>query len=132
MGDLMLQTSVYERDTILLSSSDKELWLVRRVGVVWANPAEDQCALLKEAIPFLPSQASALLAKVLKLFPKLLRGSFLFHSVAAQPLVHLQLHLKGQFYQQSHHLSYASTSPSTKWDRRSTFLSIKQYREKLA
>lgn len=63
MGDLMLQTSVYERDTILLSSSDKELWLVRRVGVVWANPAEDQCALLKEAIPFLPSQAQPCLPR---------------------------------------------------------------------
>jgi hypothetical protein len=29
----MLQLSVYERDSIL-SSSDKELWLVRRVGVI--------------------------------------------------------------------------------------------------
>lgn len=55
VGDLMLQTSVYERDSILLPSSDKELWLVRRAGVVWANPAEDQCAL-KEAIPSLPTR----------------------------------------------------------------------------
>lgn len=56
VGELMLQTSVYERDSTLLSGSDKELWLATKVGVVWAKPVEDKCVFLRTSLPSFPAR----------------------------------------------------------------------------
>lgn len=61
---------------------------------MWSGLSQERASVSFLEWPSLPFQpGSALLATVLKSFPKLLRGSFLFHSVA-QSLVRLQLHLK--------------------------------------
>lgn len=52
----MLQTSVDERDSILLSGSDKLRWLARKVGVVWAKPVKNKCVLLRASLPSFPAR----------------------------------------------------------------------------
>lgn len=104
------------------------LWLVRRVGVVWAKPGEDKCVLLRATVPPFPARLSPSCHSS-EVISKTSEG-FLPVSQCGPASSSPPAPSQGQFYQQSHHLKYASTSPSTQCGHRSTFLALNRLQRK--
>lgn len=90
--------------------------------MVWAKPLEDKCILLRASVPSFPARLSPA-CQGSEAICKTSEG-FIPASQCGQASSSPPAPSQGQFYQQSHCLKYASTSPSTKWERPSTFLAL--------